>query len=589
MLTARDDELDKVLGLELGADDYITKPFSIREFRSPRAGAPAPGARAAQHGGRRADEIAADGLVIDVAAAHRRGARRAPSQLTYVEFELLRDARGPPRPGLQPAHAARGALGRRRLTATRARSTSTSAICARSSSADSRKPEFILTVRSVGYRFRDPLNPLRTVGGRLALALASSSPARSRSSTSRRPVAPALARQRAARRSSAQSRDRHSSGSRAPAGVDQDYVEDAAHAAGATRACVFAPTAAEPDAMLVRCDSHQLGLSRDVEHDPIARRALAQRTRSVAAGSTRDGTTYAEAAVPVERGDRVLLFAAAAQHARVGRGRPASRDHLGRSRDPFAIVLGYALATLFARRIRRLEPRRSGSRTAASTSPSSTRRRTSSASSRGRSSGCGCSSPRSTGRAREFIANASHELRTPLFSLAGFLELLADEELDAETRDEFIDDDAEQVSRLTKLATDLLDLSRLDAGRMRLERERSRWRDAATTCAEEFGAVAHAADHPLEVVVERDGRPCSPTERRAPDRPDPRRQRDRPHAAGHAGPDRRPRPGRWRSTTTGRGSRRGGASRSSSASTGSAARLPPAAGSGSRSPGSSPS
>src|SRR3954463_14527437 len=34
MLTARDDELDKVLGLELGADDYMTKPFSVREFRS---------------------------------------------------------------------------------------------------------------------------------------------------------------------------------------------------------------------------------------------------------------------------------------------------------------------------------------------------------------------------------------------------------------------------------------------------------------------------------------------------------------------------------------------------------------------------
>src|SRR5438874_5345520 len=34
MLTARDDELDKVVGLELGADDYITKPFSIRGFRS---------------------------------------------------------------------------------------------------------------------------------------------------------------------------------------------------------------------------------------------------------------------------------------------------------------------------------------------------------------------------------------------------------------------------------------------------------------------------------------------------------------------------------------------------------------------------
>ena len=34
MLTAKDDEIDKVLGLEMGADDYITKPFSLREFRS---------------------------------------------------------------------------------------------------------------------------------------------------------------------------------------------------------------------------------------------------------------------------------------------------------------------------------------------------------------------------------------------------------------------------------------------------------------------------------------------------------------------------------------------------------------------------
>src|SRR4029453_17850626 len=51
MLTARDDELDKVLGLELGADDYITKPVSIRRFRSRvrallrRAAAPRPGER----------------------------------------------------------------------------------------------------------------------------------------------------------------------------------------------------------------------------------------------------------------------------------------------------------------------------------------------------------------------------------------------------------------------------------------------------------------------------------------------------------------------------------------------------------------
>jgi two-component system, OmpR family, sensor kinase len=65
---------------------------------------------------------------------------------------------------------------------------------------------------------------------------------------------------------------------------------------------------------------------------------------------------------------------------------------------------------------------------------------------------------------REFIANASHELRTPIFSLGGFVELMRDEEIDEETRREFLDTMGEQVERLQKLAVDLLDLSRLDAG-----------------------------------------------------------------------------------------------------------------------------
>src|ERR671936_630034 len=89
MLTARDDELDKVLGLELGADDYITKPFSIREFRSRvrallrRAAAPRQSALPEE------EVISVDGLRIDVA---RRSVevRDEPVQLTYVEFELLR-------------------------------------------------------------------------------------------------------------------------------------------------------------------------------------------------------------------------------------------------------------------------------------------------------------------------------------------------------------------------------------------------------------------------------------------------------------------------------------------------------------------
>src|SRR5918997_4162353 len=65
MLTARDDELDKVLGLELGADDYITKPFSIREFRSRvRALLRRAGARRTEDAG---NVISVDGLTIDLA------------------------------------------------------------------------------------------------------------------------------------------------------------------------------------------------------------------------------------------------------------------------------------------------------------------------------------------------------------------------------------------------------------------------------------------------------------------------------------------------------------------------------------------
>jgi DNA-binding response OmpR family regulator len=87
MLTARDDELDKVVGLELGADDYITKPFSIREFRSRVRALLRRAALGGQSDGR--DVIAADGLQIDLSrrTVELEGRR---VMVTYVEFELLR-------------------------------------------------------------------------------------------------------------------------------------------------------------------------------------------------------------------------------------------------------------------------------------------------------------------------------------------------------------------------------------------------------------------------------------------------------------------------------------------------------------------
>jgi signal transduction histidine kinase len=72
---------------------------------------------------------------------------------------------------------------------------------------------------------------------------------------------------------------------------------------------------------------------------------------------------------------------------------------------------------------------------------------------------------------KRFIATASHELRTPVFSLGGFLELLEDEELDAETRRRFLDQVRDQVARLGKLSVNLLDLSRLEAGSLELHPE----------------------------------------------------------------------------------------------------------------------
>ena len=152
MLTARGDELDKVLGLELGADDYITKPFSIREFRS-RVRALLRRASSVPHGAEQEEIIAADGVRIDL--GRRTVARQGEEvQLTYVEFELLRVlASNPGRP------FTRQALLEELWGGSEYRDPRTIDVHVRhlreKLEHDPKEPRLIVTVRSVGYRFRD--------------------------------------------------------------------------------------------------------------------------------------------------------------------------------------------------------------------------------------------------------------------------------------------------------------------------------------------------------------------------------------------------------------------------------------------------
>ena len=152
MLTARTEEIDKVLGLELGADDYITKPFSVREFRSrvkavlrraERSRLDAPSEEPLEDGDLRIDF---DKRAVTVAGI--------PVALTYVEFEIL-------------ATLARnaGRVYNRMVLLERVwgdssyRDPRTVDVHIRhlreKLETDPAQPELILTLRGVGYRYRD--------------------------------------------------------------------------------------------------------------------------------------------------------------------------------------------------------------------------------------------------------------------------------------------------------------------------------------------------------------------------------------------------------------------------------------------------
>ncbi len=100
---------------------------------------------------------------------------------------------------------------------------------------------------------------------------------------------------------------------------------------------------------------------------------------------------------------------------------------------------------------------------------------------------------------RDFIANASHELRTPIFSLAGFVELLEEDELDPDARAEFMRNMQEQVERLKNLTTELLDLSKLDSDAIELRPARVNLAVLAARVAKEFGPAAERHSSQLDV------------------------------------------------------------------------------------------
>jgi DNA-binding response OmpR family regulator len=153
MLTAKAEEIDKVLGLELGADDYITKPFSLREFRSRVKAALRRAGMARREPDTDAEPLEVHELRIDPAkrAVEVRG---APVQTTYVEFEILVALATSP-----------GRVWTRDMLLTRIwgdsayRDPRTIDVHIRhlreKLERDAKDPEYLFTVRGVGYRFRD--------------------------------------------------------------------------------------------------------------------------------------------------------------------------------------------------------------------------------------------------------------------------------------------------------------------------------------------------------------------------------------------------------------------------------------------------
>jgi signal transduction histidine kinase len=285
-----------------------------------------------------------------------------------------------------------------------------------------------------------------------------------------------------------------------PSYQQADFVNNASASTNA-RVVVFRLLSTLPPLPQPLEDSRLAGSSTDVQFDPIVIRTLV--TERPQHGTVERGELrYAEAAVYVPDQAVAVLLTDSLRNQLSSVHQVQRRLLIAAGAALLvALLLGYGGAWIFARRVRRLE--RAADRIASGRFDEPVRdtgggelRRLADAFERMRVRLAQLDDAR-----REFVANASHELRTPLFSLGGFLELLDDEELDEPTRREFLTSMREQVVRLTKLASDLLDLTRLDAGRLTVEREPVDLAALAEELAEEFRPVAQGTEHSLEVAA----------------------------------------------------------------------------------------
>jgi signal transduction histidine kinase len=295
-------------------------------------------------------------------------------------------------------------------------------------------------------------------------------------------------------------------------GPDQEFIDDAARTANARVVYFRVIGGAGSLALLSQFDSQQLPYAQDIPHDAIALRAAARHVL-VRGTVTRSDESFAEVAAPDTSGGVYLLSASlrdALANVELVRQRVlwAGLGALGLS-----VLVGFGAASLFARRIRRLEAAAERIASGDFGEPVVDRGRDELGELAAAFDRMRLQLAQLDDARRAFIANASHELRTPIFSLGGFLELLQDEDLDDETRAEFLGTMTEQVERLSRLATDLLDLSRIDAGRMRAEREPVDLGPVAESLRNEFAGLARRLAHPLEVVLDEPGTALADRER----------------------------------------------------------------------------